>query len=440
MGQTQVIAFNSDKFLRRIYSMRLMIALSAFFYSLLIGAVYRSISSYFSEVQGFSYVQSHLAVSIVASIVATIPVVYLPIRSARVSSSILWLIFYTFYVPAIVLPQYVLHRDTYDLIKWIILLWVGFSITCVGHYLPIRKLKRIDLGYRGYFMFLVLAWVGFICVVYINFGMKLSFSAINDVYGQRAQFKDELAASGSSVAGYAIILSGYWLAPIMLLSGIYFNKLRLRYGWWLIGLGVFLSAYIYSVAAFKSIALSFVLVLGYARFIKIKGMIGAKVTYSIIALITITWLLSNLPVIDFIAHQLVRRVFLVPGMNASYFYDYFVNGTRQSSLAPPQAVSIYYYGTAGSANAGFLAAGYASMGVLGVLLVGMSGAAVLWITNIVTKGIPIVLAASGLFMQAYALSNSAFGTAMISYGFIFSLITFYLCPFRVEEFPDGGEI
>lgn len=420
--------------LRAIFAGKFALVTCAALYSLLINLTYHSISLIFSDVQGFTYKSSSTFMMILSSLVSALPALYLPARSRRVSSSILWIIFYTFYIPAISLAQHIITRDPFEMLGWMALLLIGFTITCTGHYLPVKNLKRIDIGYRGYFLFLISIWFIFVLITYINFGMSFNFSSLTDVYDQRADFKSQLASSGSSFAGYVIILSGYWLAPAMLLSGIYFNKLRLRYGWWLIFLGIFLSAYIYSVAAFKSIALSFVLVLAYARLLKMPGGVGGKVSFSLFAVVFFSWLLSSLPFLEFIAHHLVRRVFLVPGMNASYFYDYFTKWPDYAALAPPQAVSIFYYGTSGSANAGFLAAGYASAGAVGVLFAGATGAVALWVANIVTNRTPFVLAGAGFFMQSYALSNSALGTAMISYGFVFVILTFYLCPFRDVQF------
>lgn len=426
-----------NKKLKKFLESRIFLALCAGTYSLLVGFLYHDVSTIFSEVQGFTYTASQLGLIVFSCALAILPVTYLPIRSSRVSSSILWVLYYSFYVPAIALPQHIVHLDVFDIVMWMMLIAVGFLITAVGHYLPVRRLRRPDLGSRGYFIFLMSACFLFIFVTFINFGMDLKFSGLDDVYGQRAVYKDELAASGSSIAGYVVILSGYWLAPVMLLSGLYFNKMKLRYGWWLIGFGIFLSAYIYSVAAFKSIALSFVLVLAYAQLMKMRGGIGAKVSFAIISTVFLSWTLSAVPGLDFISHHLVRRVFLVPGMNASYFFEYFTRWPGYAQQAPPQAVSLYYYGTNGSANAGFLASGYASLGVAGVILAAIFAAALLWITNIVTRGLPYVLVAAGFFMQSYALSNSALGTTMISYGFVFAILTFYICPFRENQFSEG---
>jgi len=407
-----------------------MLMCYALVYSAVIGILYHAVSTIFNEVQGYVYSVTTAWLLFLSCVLSILPVLYLPLHSTRVSSSILWVVFYVFYVPSVVISQYILGYSGIDATNWMILLFLGFSLSISGHYFHVYKFPKLNISYRGYFLFLCFFWIIFIVVLYKNFGLSFNFSSLKDVYGHRAEFKSELSSSGSAIAGYVIILSGYWLAPAMLLSGVYYARSHLRYGWWLICMGMMLSAYVYSIAAFKSIALSFVLVFCYARLMRVNGLVGAKIFFGIMAVVGASWAIASISGYSFVAHQLVRRAILSPGMNAAYYFDYFRKPGDIMNLLPAEIISRYYYGTDGNANAGYLAAGFALLGTWGVVVTGVTMACALWLANMLTRGVPFILLAAGFFMQSYALSNSGFGTVMISYGFIFAALTFYLCPFR----------
>ena len=419
----------------RLFSSRQGIAFCAFAYVILIMILYKDVAFLFSSEEGFGYRTSPLSMILFAAAIAVAPVLYLPLGDARVSATILWLLYYTFYVPSIVLPQYLLNMDGSRIAGWMLMIFAGFSITRAGNLLPLFNVRRPRMNLLGYFAMLMVFWLIFVIVIYWNFGLTMDFSSLGDVYGQRSDFKDELADSGSLVAGYVVILSGYWLAPAMLLGGIYFVKLRSLLGWVLIGLGLCLAAYVYSVAAYKSIALSFLLVLAFSNLMGRKGTSASKITVAVLGFVSVAWVFSALPGVDFVADHLVRRAFLVPGMNASYFYDYYSHwGIKEPASFAPQVISSFYYGTNGSANAGYLAAGYSSLGPMGVLITGIGAAVAIWSADLVSRQLPFVFVSSSFLLQAYALSNSALGTALGTYGFLLTVLTLYCSPFRDEQF------
>ena len=128
---------------------------------------------------------------------------------------------------------------------------------------------------------------------------------------------------------------------------------------------------------------------------------------------------------EIVLYHWIRRVFISPGMNTTYFFVYLYYFDVFKGY-PPEIVSKYYYGTDGSANAGLFGDAIGRFGVLGLFLNSfLLLMSLKFLDSLSRSGDPIV-SGSLSFLAGYAISNSSLSTVLFSYGFVFSGFLLFL--------------
>ncbi|MBS0457774.1 MAG: hypothetical protein JSS44_10645 [Proteobacteria bacterium] len=407
-------------------------------YCLFITYYFRVIGLHFQNVVGYGYHSSELILILTSFAFNLIPVFILPLRSQRVSISILWIVYFLFFVPAEIVPQYLVDTDPVDVLWWNALLLGGFCATVCGHYVPVINISFPKASLGTWVVGVCTIWVTLMVALVSTFGTELNFASLDDVYRVRGSFKDSLASSGPLI-GYLVVWGGDWLAPLMLVVGLVMNKKKERLGTVLITLALFLSLYIYGIAAYKSVAFSLLACVAFMYVVAGRVIVPTKFFFVLMGIAILAFVLATFFDSDFVWHQLLRRLIISPGMDAAYYFEYFHRSSTPSGTSAPETICMYAYGNQCSANAGYLAAAYATAGSTGVVMFGAIAGIALWLVNSLTRGIPLPVLSGCFLMVAYALSNSALGTVFGTYGMLLMTVSIALVPLGVfDARPDSG--
>ncbi len=261
-----------------------------------------------------------------------------------------------------------------------------------------------------------------------NFGLNFNMPSIDDVYEVRHRYTENLKLIGSPLLGYIIIIGGYALAPFLILLSIKSFKVNNILSIMLFTLSLLISIQIYANTGFKSVAFaSIVSFVTYFVFVRIKN-IGYFLAMSISIGTLLFILISYFINVDMVINHWFRRVFVLPGILVSYYFEYIVIGGKLNLENAARVISIEYFGTNGSANSGFIGSGLAKLNILGVFINSILLIIIMKIADFIAEKSDINLALSLFIITAYALANSSTTTIFLTYGFLFNCILLYIYP------------
>lgn len=201
----------------------------------------------------------------------------------------------------------------------------------------------------------------------------LNITNISDLYDIRMTSRDQLSEV-SFIVGYSYMLIFKVIAPLILSYGL------LKGNRFLVYIAIMVFAVGFLVSAHKSILLTPIALLLLYYCLKRSMSIKLYLCNFTFVLSLISFFSSGM--VQFIFGEiLMRRVFIVPGMLTNMYFDYFlVNDfnlfssvtsrfTGASVISIPFMIGENVFGRPEmSANANFVASGYAEAGVIGVLL------------------------------------------------------------------------
>lgn len=225
-------------------------------------------------------------------------------------------------------------------------------------------------------IFIYLLCIFLVALVFLSVPPSLSILNITDIadlYDIRMTSRDRLSEV-SFFVGYAYMITFKVIAPLIMSYGLLKGKRTLVYS----ALVIFVLGFV--VSAHKSILLTPIAILG--LYYCIKKSLSIKLTLCNLAFVLglISFFSSGLIQL-IVGDILTRRIFLVPGMLTNVYFDYFsvhgfnlfssitskFTGEKVSSIAFIIGENVFGRPEM-SANANFVASGYAEAGVIGVLL------------------------------------------------------------------------
>lgn len=225
-------------------------------------------------------------------------------------------------------------------------------------------------------VFIYLLCIFLVILVFLSVPPSLSIFDITDIadlYDIRMTSRDRLSEV-SFFVGYVYMITFKVIAPLIMSYGLFRGKRTLVCS----ALVIFVLGF--SVSAHKSILLTPVAMLGLYYFIKKSMSIKLMLCNLAFVMGLISFFSSGLIQL-IIGEILTRRVFLVPGMLTNVYFDYFsVHGfnlfssitskfTGEKVTSLPFIIGDSIFGRPEmSANANFVASGYAEAGAIGVLL------------------------------------------------------------------------
>jgi len=349
---------------------------------------------------------------------------FIGLTDDKVSSGILWILFYFHVVPSVLFLNTTIHIDFIEYMGFSLFVVISYSVVAVaaGYSFTFAPLVKYGEDFGGFL--LVFLFIAFVFVLVKDFGIELNPPSIFDVY----EVRDRYLGSVSFLGGYVAVLSGYLLAPLLSVIGVllFARDKRRKCGVFLIVSAFFISYLVFSSSGLKSVAFMPVMVilfLCFLRYMKRYG-VGFCLNLFFFVVVMAAWVLYVLGFEDALIHW-ARRALVVPGMNVAYFYEFSLMKGFEDYLTAPNAISMYYYGTDGSANAGFIGDSIYRFGLafsgIGFLVILLFCGVADFFSGVRAKNImPLFLP------SAYALANSSLSTVLFTYGFVPMVLLVYL--------------
>jgi hypothetical protein len=401
---TATDANTADKYARRPPKHILVLTRTVVFIIVFNWSYINRIAPAFSYL-GFTYAPTSLSLAIGSCTLAALLSLFLPKQLSRPSQVVYLILYFLVVIPIFVVVP--LSGQFEDSTSAVLLFSVGgaFSLLGLMYRLPLAKVQVPRLPqhmfWLGVTMFSTLA----ILLVGLRFGFQLNSVGFSEVYDVRADYKDEIEASGSFVS-YLIGWQGNVVGP--LLVGLAIVKKRPS----LFAAGAVSQIFLYSITGFKSLLLS-TIVLATVGFLAHRRVVHRL---PLLAPLFLTMLIAASSLLDWLLRTstwtslAVRRLLATAGLNSGYYWEYFSDHgytyLGQSILSwlveypftssPPQLIGEEYYpGSATSANANLWADAFANFGVLGVLVFTVILGLILWLYDSATAGrdvrVPLLL-------------------------------------------------
>ncbi|MCV0403176.1 MAG: hypothetical protein K5924_05645 [Chloroflexi bacterium] len=380
----------------------------------------------------------------VAIALAWAPVLAMPTRIDRPSQGVSWLLYVLTYIPAQVIPAFVLGSG-WALLPLNIALLAGMVMLLLGQRIPVPQLPRPSISPIAYQVAIGACALLLVTVAAAWFGVSLSLPSITDVATTRDDYREEIAGA-PRVVGYAVGWAGRVLLPTALAAGLWWRK------WWLVALALTGELYIYSVSGFRSLFLVVGITLGLLLMIRFFGkrwgLMLPWIAAGGIALAALPLAVGErLPISLF-----VRRLIDVPGQVTGYYFDYFSTNPPyllgHSVLGwlfdPPHASdpasvigTTYFHDPRVHANGNLWADGLANFGLPGILLVSGAAVAILFAMDVAARGRATTLAIAMLGAASLSLTNSGLLTSIATHGLAIAILAVALLP---RHAPAGSTV
>lgn len=370
----------------------------------------------------------------VTALFVIVPLLFLRLDGTRPSNFIILLLYLLVYVPT----QYMftaldLTLHNVLLSRTVLLLGMATVTAMSARPLAIGFDRPISAGVFRSALFLLFTVL--FLVVASQFGFGLNLVGIFDVYDIRSEYKDGVGEAGRAFAylvPYLGIVSAFMVGYGLLKR---FTPFAL--------LGTFALLYIFGTTGQKSTLFSLLLLFGVALLYRLNP---RKLGQNFVLLLTL--FVGAIYLYDvwrggFLASSLfVRRLILTPGLLTTYYMDFFsVNPPAQLGhsflssvfqypydLRPAFLIGREYFDSPTmSANANMFADAYANFREWGVLLFsGVLGSLLAFVDGYSRRLPTPVIVVTGLALPAFALTNSALFTSLVTHGLLFSIGLTYL--------------
>lgn len=386
------------------------------------------------EHAGLAYQPAADGSLIFALIAAVAPAVWLPRRADRVSTVTLWILYAVPFVPASLVPHYVLGAG-WGVVPLNIGLLLAVSIPSIAQRIPVPTLHIPSLSPNAYAGAVATAGLGAGIVLVASFGLG-SLPGLDEIYDTRAEYKDRVQDAGRLV-GYVVGAAGTVIFPFLIVLG-----LARRQG--LLALGATGVVLVYSITGYRSAL--FAVPLAVVMYVITRYLPSRLVTVVLTGFATtigLAILTDHLMGTGAISAVAIRRTLSVPGQLTGYYYDFFsthptyglghsVLGWLQEApyaVTPPRLISMEYFGNEQAhANANLWADGYANFGMIGLVGSGVLLAALLWIADVVARDKPLTLTVPVFIAASFSLTNSGLLTSLLSHGIVAALILLAAMP------------
>lgn len=387
---------------------------------------------FFSSVEGYSLDYSkNIENYVIYILLAIIPSFFLPLKHKKPSTLILWILYFCHIVPTIILIPIILQSN----FLWGFTIVLFFTLVIILSKLSFGKCfdinKYLNFNNNIFFIFLFFIAVTSLLIIIYIYGISFNLPNITDVYSVRENFIE----NSNVISSYTSIIAGYTICPILLLIGINLLKNKPFISTLFIIISLVMSIQIYANSGLKSVAFtSFSCLIFYFIFKYIKNL---GIFFAISIPIVFILLIGIYNIFDFHKLEIVlyhwfRRVFIVPGMNVNYVFDYMLNQNLQSLKDSPLIISEYYYGTSGSANSGLVGDAFSRVSYLGFFINGLILLCILKLSNyVIPENSNIGL--SLMIPISYALSNSSITTIFITYGYFLIVLIFIFFRKNINE-------
>ena len=372
---------------------------------------------------------------LIACLLAVAPTPWLAVAARRPSDAALWVLYLAAYVPAIIVPAFVLGTGWALLPLWLTLAGSFAGVVAVvGHVrlrVPGPSLTPTQYGV----MLAALGLAGAAAIVFF-FGVPTSIPGLGQISGTRSDYRDELAEAGR-LGGYAVWWTGGVVGPVLLAYGAWSRRPAFLVG------GVLALGFVYAATAFRSMV--FVLLLVVVLLVLVgrhRDRLGVRLAWASTIVVVGTAIVAALGWI-LPASMLVRRAIVVPGQVLAYYHEFFLREPsfllshsileglvpRPFIETPPALIGLVYFEDPFvSANGNFWADGIANFGLTGVVIASVVLAAVLIGLDAVSVGKPPLITIPVVVVGVWGVTNSGMLTVLLTHGLILTGVLLWLLP------------
>lgn len=387
------------------------------------------------EYLGFAFVPYGIFEFATATILIGITTFFMPRSIDRPSALILFMMFTTVFIPAIIITLAVKDDALTDYGGILVAMAVsmgaaGFFTQSFQSRTPFGFGKLPDDQFTGIVLF---AWTLSSLILIVRYGPTMSFVGLDDIYIQRLSIDREVAAIGYVRVYYTNVFS-----PTLVALGL------IRRQHWLVVVGIAGAVIAYMIDAQKAALLIPVLVvlLHYSIESRIRILQSYVLLVGLLTILTLAVLVfGSTPSGQFLTSYFAIRGLAVPALTISQYYDLFsmygftwwsnITGISSVVPAPPafaddpnwpalgEIVGDHYYRFVGLVNVNanpFAGEGAAAAGAFGVLVVGAFFAVWLRILDWAASGWNASFVLLALLPVASALTNAHLSTVLLSFG------------------------
>lgn len=421
---------------------RLSIILGSFAYLVALHLSYVYVISPLFSYHGYTYHPPSTFYIAVAWLMALTPSLWMPVQRDRPSQVVYWLLYVLVFIPAMIIPFYTLYNEPTRSMSMQLVLLGCFAMLGGIYRLPLLILPRLKISSALFWSLVALLSLGFYTYIVKVFGVHFNIVSMDDVYGVRAEYDQQLADSGVGVA-YALEWQSNVINPLLIAYGLVNRKGSL------VALGLIGQLFLYSITGFKSVFLSaeFILMLLVVQ-IRKGTWFGQLTAWGFGVTVMLCAWLDVLTSSIFYTSIFVRRMIITPGLLTGYYFDFFSNHPRlllahsifkglftyPYSLSPPNLIGSFYWGDAGTAaNANLWADAYANFGLWGMFFFTLMLGLVLLVFDSLSVGRNPLVTSLLLGVPAITLANTALLTSLFNHGIGLATLFVFLMPREQES-------
>lgn len=400
---------------------------------------YTSVISPAYAYEGYLNRKPSVAVVAFALLLAALPCLWLPKELCRLSAAAVWVLYLIAYVPGEVIPMFS-YGNASVLIPWGISLAGAFGLMSWIVHLPHMNTFEPNSSF-ALFWTVVGSLLAVSYALALGAGLSLGVPNLADTYIYRAAFVRDVASQGLAL-GYVVPWAGNVLNPLLISWGIVGRKPILLVA------GVLGEVALFFVNGSKAfLALPVLVVILHVASRNGGRRFGRSLLITWVLVVVASQGLVLAAGNDFVSYTVVRRVLVTPGVLAGRYVEFFSANektlfsdsallgvvTPRYSVATPQLIGGIYFGPGTGANASVFADGFAGLGLIGVLVLGLFTGMVLRILDSAALGRrwTVMLGVAGAL--GFALSQSALSTTVLTHGLVLAIVLALLLPISRQD-------
>lgn len=406
-------------------SKRVVVSILVIGYALVLGALYEYIVSPRFAYLEFTSVHPDPLYVLLDALVCGALALCLPGQVSKPSDLGRVVVFFVIAIPSIVISTFLDEQMTGTVLETKIYGAVAFLVLSgVLVVLPRDVLRTLRLpGDTGLYILIAVA-AATVIVLGSSYGFSIQIHSLTDVYDQREIYSE--GGGGSGIVGLATGLLQNALAPFFLVVGMFRRSAR----WFL--LGAVLLLYVYSITGVKSALIGMAFVIGIYLLARITTPATFTRAWSIatIAFVSVAAIAATMPFMSVAIDLVVRRILVMQGMLIYNYVQVFgadeptylshtifgVFFDRPFEGIPPEIVGDILFGRSVHANASFVADGYVSGKLLGVILAALLIAVFMALLDGLCFGFARPVALGCACMALYITTQSGLVTALLNHG------------------------
>lgn len=387
---------------------------------------------------GFVYRPEGLLEFSTAVILAFFPSFWMPVQLERPSQVIYLLLYLMVMVPTLLVGVFTGGFSLLRLLLFGTVLGFVFWALRLVHRVPLLELSRVVETKTGFWLVLTTITLGTYGILFVKYGIYTQIPSLSDVYARREEFRQVVKGFGA----YVFFWGAKAINPFFLAKGYVDRSV------FLFTVGVLGQLLLFTMSGLRSVLFSFLLLGAILVALWRNGrFFGNWVVWGLVGLIGLTAGVDTYLGTTVTSSLFVRRLLIVPGLNTSFYFDFFSTNphvflghsvldwavTYPYDARPAMVIGNAYFGHVQgpidmSANANLWADAYANFGVLGILFFTAILGGFFWVADSVAKKVPLKISTLMLAYPAYMLVNTKLQTTLLTHGLALVLVILYLLP------------